>query len=145
MFSIRHFLIATGISGAVCGTVMLFSRCENPRELALGDWKGSNTPLLAEVTEDTVSWSAPGARGRFSYTWQQEEKSPYRVNFRRGQTVVEADICFDGKNTVIVEPRVFQQLPPMLQEHLRSRNKTLGRPEEELKLIFRRLHREDNR
>jgi len=139
MFSLRHFLTAAGISTAVCTTVLLFPRCENPRELVLGDWKGVNIPIQAEVSEDTVQWSAPGARGKFTYTWEQEEESPYRVRFRRRQTEVEVDISFDGDDTVLVEPIVFEKLPPSLQEHLRSRNKSLGRPETEIRLAFRRL------
>lgn len=139
MFSLKHFLLAAGVSTAICATVLFFPRCENPRELALGDWKGANTPLMAEVTEDSVQWSAPGARGRFSYTWEQDRKSPYRVSFRRGQTVVKVDVCFDGDDMVLVEPLVFEKLPAVLQQHLRSRNKLLGRPETEIKLSFRRV------
>lgn len=139
MFSLRHFLTAAGISTAVCTTVLLFPRCENPRELVLGDWKGANVPIQAEVSENTVQWSTPGARGKFTYTWEQEKKSPYRVRFRRGQTEIGADVSFDGDDTVLVEPIVFDELPPLLQQHLRSRNKSLGRPETEIRLVFRRL------
>lgn len=139
MFSLRHFLTAAGIGTAVCATILLFPRCENPRELAPGDWKGANIPLQAEVSADTVQWSAPGSRGKFTYTWEQEKESPYRVRFRRGRTEIEANISFDGDDTVLVEPIVFEKLPPLMQQHLRDRNKSLGRPETEIRLVFRRL------
>lgn len=139
------FMLKAPIKGFVCSiigvicAIVLPDWFENPIKLAPGEWKGSSGNMQAEVTEELVSWSAGGHRGKFTYTWVQTDSEPYRVSFRRGNREFEADIEFNGRDEAVVRPLVFEQLPELAREYIRSRNKAMNRPEDELVFVFRRV------
>lgn len=117
--------------------ILIYLAChgkEDPALLALGDWKGEELKLQAEVTETHVAWSGYGERGKFSYRWIQTEKEPYRIEFKRGDKTIEADVEFDGKDKAILTPRLEGGVPSFIRQYNRSR----GRAEDDLSLTFRR-------
>ncbi len=137
MFSLRHILAAIAAIGVLC-VVFIPDWFENPRELAIGEWLGVPNKMQGEVDATQVRWQVGGHRGKFSYTWVQTEQEPYRVQFRRGDRVFEADVEFRGRDEAVVYPLIFEQLPELAQEYIRSRNKAKNRPENEMIFVFRR-------
>lgn len=137
MFSMRHILSAIAAIGVLC-VVFIPDWFENPQELAIGEWLGVPNKMQGEVDATQVRWQVGGHRGKFSYTWVQTEQEPYRVQFRRGDRVFEADVEFNGRDEVVVHPLIFEQLPELAQEYIRSRNKAKNRPENEMIFVFRR-------
>ncbi len=137
---LRNFFIASGISALVCTIIFIPQWYEDPRQLALGEWK-ENSPrgMQAEVTDTGIQWRGYGRRGKLSYEWLQTEDEPYRVSIRRGQTCIEANVTFNGDDEVILEPDIFDKLPELARTYIRDRNKRHKRPENELIFCFRRV------
>lgn len=110
---------------------------ENPRELALGEWKEATSRLRVEVEPQRAAWRGMG-HGSAKYEWLQTDKPPYRLRFvYRGESI-EANLTFDGKNTAIFEPEIWEKLPAMAQKQLSEFNRRHNRPAGEFRLIFRR-------
>lgn len=137
MLSMRYVLSALAAIGLLC-VVFIPDWFENPQELAIGEWLGVPNRMQGEVDAEQVRWQVGGHRGKFSYTWVQTEREPYRVQFRRGDKVFEADVEFNGRDEAVVYPLIFDQLPELAQDYIRSRNKALDCPENEMIFHFRR-------
>ena len=129
--------IAVVVVVALVGGVWWMLSGEDPRELALGEWKEGKSRLRVEVRPEQAEWRGMG-HGRLKYEWVQTEKSPYLVRFTYHGETFEAAVEFDGKDTAIVEPRVWHKLPGMMQQQIREHNRRHNRPETELKLVLRR-------
>lgn len=136
----RNFFIALGISSAICAAIFIPDWGEDPRKLAPGEWKeASPRGMGAEVDETTIKWQGYGRHGKFTYEWLQTEKEPYRVRIRKGQTIVDADVTFNGKDEAVLAPDVFDKLPDIARSYIRDLNKRNNRPETEIVLVFRRV------
>ncbi|MBQ2379994.1 MAG: hypothetical protein II295_06340 [Akkermansia sp.] len=141
MLSLRNIGIVLA-SVVLLSVIFIPDWFEDPVKLAIGEWKGEPNGIQGEVSEQQVYWQVGGRRGRFSYTWVQTEKEPYRVRFARGENVFEADVEFNGRNEAVLQPLVFEQLPELAQEFIRKKNKARNRPENELIFVFRRVKSE---
>lgn len=137
---LRHFFIALGISSALCAVIFLPDWGEDPRELALGEWKEARPRgLKAEVDAAGIRWQGYSHRGKLTYEWLQTDEEPYRVRIVKGQTSVDAHVTFNGKDEVILEPDIYDKLPDIARSYIRDHNKRNKRPEKEIVLIFRRI------
>lgn len=137
MINHRSILVFLLLVGGLCA-LLIPDWFEDPIALALGRWQAVPSGMRAEVDEERVRWQVGGHYGRFAYEWVQTRDEPYRVIFRRGEQVFEADVIFDGEDEVVVLPLVFDELPPMAREYIASQNKARNRPEKELRFVFRR-------
>lgn len=138
MLTLRNFFISLAAIGLLC-VIFIPDWFEDPVELAIGEWQGVPNRMRAEVNDTRVRWEMSGNAGRLSYTWVQTETEPYRVQFRRGEEVFDADIIFDGADEVVVMPHIFDRLPLMAREHIARTNKAADRPENEIRYVFRRV------
>lgn len=134
-------ILFAGCVGLLCA-VLIPDWFEDPVELAKGEWIGYPQKVRAEVDAQQVRWSVGGHRGKFAYTWVQTDSEPYRVRFSRGGESFEADVIFDGDDEAVLLPLVFDKLPDIAREHIRSTNKARNRPEDELRFLFRRVKAE---
>ena len=137
MFARLYIYIVAAIAVG-CGLWWLFSGHEDPRELALGEWQESTSRLKVEITPEKAAWRGMG-HGTTKYTWLNADTPPYRVSFTYQGKTVEALVTFDGSNTAIFEPQVWEHLPALAQQHLRDLNRRHNRPEKEFRVIFRRV------
>lgn len=135
----RRLIYLLLILALLLGVIVLPDWSEDPRRLAIGEWMEQSSHLRAEVTEDTIAWRGFNRRGNLTYTWLQTNKEPYRVAIRRGEQLIEADVTFDGDDVALLEPDVFDKLPPTARRYIRERNHARQAPEEEIRLIFRRV------
>lgn len=115
-----------------------FSGKPDPRQLALGEWREAAGRLSVEVAPETASWRGMG-RGKIAYNWLQTDKEPYRVHFVYHGQDIEANVSFDGKDTAILEPEVWDMIPSVAQQQIKDVNRSRNRPERELRLVFRRI------
>lgn len=120
------------------GLWWLLSPKADPRELALGEWKEVSSSLRVEVEPERVVWRGMG-RGKAKYEWLQTEKEPYRLRFVYQGDTIEANITFDGRNTAIFEPEIWEKLPAEAQKHLSEINRHHNRPATEFRLLFKRV------
>ena len=137
---LRNFFIALGISSAICAAIFIPDWGENPREIAIGEWKEAGPRgMAAEVTDTDIRWQGYGRRGKLTYEWLQTEEEPYRVRIRKGKTIVDANVTFNGKDEAVLEPEIFDKLPDIARSYIRDLNKRNNRPETEIILVFRRV------
>ena len=111
---------------------------EDPRELAQGSWEDRANHILLEVDATRVEWRVAGHHGKLPYEWLQTDSEPYRAKVTRDGQDYEADITFKGADTAIANFLVFEQLPSEAQRAIREMNKAAGRPEREIRFVFRR-------
>ncbi len=135
----RRLLLIVVALLLLAGVIFIPDWFEDPRRLAPGEWVEQSTRLQAEVTDQDIRWRGLNNRGRLTYTWIQTDEEPYRVAIRRGQQVVEARVSFHGSDEAILEPEIFDKLPSLARRYIRERNRARQRPEEEIRLIFRRV------
>ena len=133
----RRWYIWVVAAVLVGGLWWLLGPKENPRELVLGEWKEVSSRLRVEVEPERAAWRGMG-HGSVKYEWLQTEKSPYRLRFVYQGDTIEANLFFDGENTAVFEPEVWDKMPTVAQEHLRRLNRRHNRPDTEFRLIFRR-------
>lgn len=138
MNKLRLTLILTVLS-IICGLIFIPDWFEDPRELAPGDWKDSGRTGTLEVTDSSIILHGFGHRGTISYQWLQTESEPYTMQIVYGGHRLDAHITFDGPNTVIAELDIMDKLPAEAAKTLRSKNRSLGRPENEFRLVFFRM------
>lgn len=122
----------------VAGSLLWLCRsAPDPRQLVLGDWKESTNRLYVEVTPGLAT--ARGmAHGSVAYEWVQTEKEPYTLKCTYRQDTFEVQVSFPSDDVAVVEPRVWHLIPPSHQRLIREFNRRNKRPEEELRLVFRR-------
>ena len=133
----RNVMAAVMLLVLVVGVSMWLWGNEKPQELALGEWKDSTGRLRVEVEPGKATWRG-AHRGSLRYVWVQADKSPYKLSLSYQGGEIEADLVFDGKNTAILMPDVWDKLPPAAQKELSNSNRRHGRPEREFRIIFRR-------
>ena len=135
----RRLLLIVVALLLLAGVIFIPDWFEDPRRLAPGEWVEQGTRLKAEVTDKDIHWRGFNSRGRLTYDWLQTDKEPYRVVIRRGEQAVEALVTFNGEDEAILEPEIFDKLPSLARRYIRERNRARQRPEEEIRLIFRRV------
>ncbi len=134
---LRWWLVATAVSMLITGLCMLFRSTENPRELALGEWREQSARVRVEVLPAEARWRGAG-HGTLRYEWLQTNESPYRVRLESRGKTVEADVSFVGDDRMLVEPDIWDLLPTSAQKMLGDINRQHGRPEREFRLLLRR-------
>lgn len=126
-----------------CLALMLPGWFEDPRQLVLGEWKESGNLGYVEVDASTARWRGSNYRGTFQYTWVQTESEPYTAEVsRNGKEKWLVGITFEDEDHAVVDFYIMDKLPPEAQNFIRSKNRARNRPEDELKLHFRRVKAE---
>lgn len=118
--------------------VWLSSGRPDPREVLLGDWREASSRVHVEVTPESATAHGIGRRATVKYEWVQTEREPYMLRFRYHGEALEAFVYIQDKDTVLVEPQIWEQLPELARQHIRQVNRQHGRPEQELRFLFRR-------
>lgn len=144
MTRFRLFLLVFVALDALLCLIFLPDWGEDPTQLALGSWRSQHKSLgiHADVSEGRINWNGKAGRGVITYTWLQTEEEPYRLQFKRGQDTMEAQVTFDGADTAILEPDILGKLPPAARDYIRKQNRINKRPEDEFRLIFVRVKEE---
>ena len=137
----RLRLLLLLVIGSVTGSLaLLLPGCfKNPRELVLGEWQEVNKLGYVEVTDSTARWRGGNYKATFHYTWVQDADEPYTVEVSRNGENWLADITFESDDVAEVNLRIFDQLPAEAQDFIRQKNKARNRPENELRMRFRRV------
>lgn len=119
------FILSAILLSALFTLVFVQSQKEDPVQLALGSWGSQQKRLSfqAEVTEERITWSGLFGRGTCTYTWLQTEKEPYLLEFRRGEELTKAKVSFDGSDTAILEPEIFDKLPKLSKNRFANKIK----------------------
>lgn len=112
---------------------------ENPRELAPGEWQDAGRKGKVEVDENAVHLLGFGPEEPIRYEWLQTDDEPYTMQLTYGSYTVVANITFNGRDEVIAELDVMDKLPSTAADMLRKKNRNAGRPENEFRLLFRRV------
>lgn len=66
------------------------------------------------------------------------ENSPYRALLKRRDRSVQVNVRFVDRDSMIVEPDIWEMLPENAREMLSDINLRHGRPEKEFRLLLRR-------
>ena len=135
-----RLLLLLVICSVIGSMALLLPGCfKNPRELVLGEWQEVNKLGYVEVTDSTARWRGGNYKATFHYTWVQDADEPYTVEVSRNGENWQADITFESDNEADVYLHVFDKLPPEAQDFIRQKNKARNRPENELRMRFRRV------
>ena len=135
----RLILIAAPLLLGFLGLIVwLCSSRLDPREVVLGDWQEASSHIRVEVTPDRAAARGIGRRAVVKYEWVQTEREPYRLQFHYHGEVLEALVYISNKDTVIVEPQIWEQLPEPARQHIQQVNRQRNRPERELRFLFHR-------
>lgn len=133
LISAAAVLLATG------ALILIPDWFEDPRRLAPGEWKDAGRRGTIDVTESTLTLRGFGPEDPIPYEWVQTEDEPYTLLVTYGSYRLMADITFNGKNEVIADLDVMDKLPSDIADTLREKNRHAGRPENEFRLLFRRV------
>ena len=135
-----RLLLLLVICSVIGSMALLLPGCfKNPRELVLGEWQEVNKLGYVEVTDSTARWRGGNYKATFHYTWVQDADEPYTVEVSRNGENWLADITFESDDVAEVNLRIFDQLPAEAQDFIRQKNKARNRPENELRMRFRRV------
>ena len=135
-----RLLLLLVICSVIGSMALLLPGCfKNPRELVLGEWQEVNKLGYVEVTDSTARWRGGNYKATFHYTWVQDDDEPYTVEVSRNGENWLADITFESDDVAEVNLRIFDQLPAEAQDFIRQKNKARNRPENELRMRFRRV------
>ena len=155
MTRIRLILLLFLISLLSCAALLLPGWFKNPRELVQGEWQEYNKLGYVEVTDCTARWRGgnyratfqPRWRGgnyraTFQYSWLQDESEPYSIEISRNQEKYLVSLSFESDDLAVVDFHIMEKLPPEAREFIRQKNKARNRPEDELKMRFKRVKSE---
>lgn len=134
---VRWWLIASVVSALTVGVCVLLWPKEDPRELVLGEWREQSMRVRVEVLPGAAKWRGMG-HGTLRYEWLQTENSPYRALLKRRDRSVQVNVRFVDRDSMIVEPDIWEMLPENAREMLSDINLRHGRPEKEFRLLLRR-------
>lgn len=135
----RLILLIVICSVAASIALMLPGCFKNPRELAQGNWQECNKLGYVDVTDSTAYWRGSSQKATFQYTWVQDNREPYTVEITRKGESYLADVTFETDDLANVNFRIIDKLPPEAQDFIRQKNRARNRPENELRLRFRRI------
>ena len=134
---LRVGLLALLLGAVACG-ILLPDWFEDPRKKILGDWQEGKRSFYVSVDEQYIRWSRGTKSSNIPYKWLQTDKEPYTLQLEYNHEQIAVDLTFDGDDTAVAEPRIWEKLPDYAQEWIRTRNRAAGRPEKEFAILFRR-------
>lgn len=134
---LRVGLLALLLVAAACG-IFLPDWFEDPRKKILGNWQEGKRSFYVSVDERYIRWSRGTKSSNIPYKWLQTDKEPYTLQLEYSHEQIVVDLTFDGDDTAVAEPRIWDKLPDYAQEWIRARNRAADRPEKEFAILFRR-------
>ena len=135
----RLLLLLILLTLATCAALLLPGWFKDPRQLVQGEWQEVNKLGLVEVTDCTARWLGSNYKGTFQYTWIQADDEPYSIEVSRNEGNWLVSLTFEDDDHAIVDFHIIDKLPSQAQELIRQKNRARNRPEDELRLRFRRL------
>lgn len=130
-------LILLSVLGSLA--LMLPGWFKDPRQLVLGEWQETGKLGYVEVTDATARWRGSHAQRTFHYSWVQTDSEPYTIEISRNQDKWLVGVSFEDDDLAEVTFYIMDKLPPEAQDFIRQRNRAKKRPDDELKLRFRRV------
>ncbi len=115
---------------------------KDPRQLVQGEWQEYGKMGYVEVTDSTARWRGSNYKGSFQYNWIQTDSEPYTAEVSRNKDKWLVGITFEDDDHAVVDFYIMDKLPAEARDFIRSRNRAKNRPEDELKLRFRRVKAE---
>lgn len=112
---------------------------KDPRELVQGEWQEWNKLGTVEVTDCTARWQSGRHKMTFQYTWVQDDSEPYTIEVSRNNQKWLVGVTFEDDDHALVDFYIVDKLPAEARDFIREKNRARNRPEDELKLRFRRL------
>lgn len=138
MNTLRSIYILIGIS-LLSAIIFIPDWFEDPRRLLPGEWQDSGRRGRIEATEEYLQIYGVGSEEPIPYEWLQTDDEPYTLQVSYGRHTISADIIFNGKDEVIANLDIMHKLPREAADTMRQKNRSAGRPENEFRLIFRRI------
>ncbi len=135
----RLLLLLILLTLATCAALLLPGWFKDPRQLVQGEWQEVNKLGQVEVTDCTARWQGSNYKGTFQYTWIQTDDEPYSIEVSRNEGNWLVSLTFEDDDHAIVDFHIIDKLPAQAQELIRQKNRARNRPEDELRLRFRRL------
>ena len=136
MPSLRTIILSIMGLNALLALIFIPDWFEDPRELAIGEWRDAGKRGYLEVDETHIRTRGLGARGSISYEWVQTEDEPYTMQLTWRHYTITAHITFDGPDTAIADLDVMRHLPREAARIVKKQNKAAGRPENEFRMVF---------
>lgn len=135
----RLILLMILLSLISCAALLMPGWFKDPRALVQGEWQEANKLGYVEVTDCTARWQGGNYKATFNYTWIQTDDEPYTMEISRNGEKWLAGITYDDDNHATVDFYIMDKLPPEARDFIRQKNRARNRPEDELKLRFRRV------
>ena len=142
MTRVRLILILILLSVLASVALLLPGWFKDPRELVQGEWQEFNKLGYVEVTDCTARWRGGNYRGTFHYKWLQDNSEPYSIEISRNEEKYLVSLTFESDDLAVVDFHIIDKLPPEAREFIRQKNKARNRPEDELKMRFKRVKAE---
>lgn len=139
----RLILLLVLLSFLGCLALMLPGWFKDPRQLVQGEWQEYNKLGYVDVTDSSVHWRRGNYRGSFRYSWVQTESEPYTAEISHKKDKWLIGITFEDDDHAVVDFYIMDKLPAETRDFIRSKNRARIRPEDELKLRFRRVNSEN--
>ena len=138
-----RIVVAVAAVWAVLGGIWWYvGHSVDPREVVVGDWRETSSRLRVEVTPDTATARGLGRySGSVTYEWVETEREPYRVRFVYRRDTMEALIYVHDRDTLVVEPLIWDKMPASVRSQIREVNRARKRPEQEIRLLFNRVNK----
>ena len=135
----RLLLLLIILTLVTCAALLLPGWFKDPRQLVQGEWQEVNKLGQVEVTDCTARWQGSNYKGAFQYTWTQSDNEPYSIKVSRNEENWFVSLTFEDDDHAVVDFHIIDKLPAQAQELIRQKNRARNRPEDELRMRFRRL------
>ena len=129
-----------GAAVVVAGALVwgLCSRGVDPREVLPGDWREATAGFCVDVSRSEAQPRGVGLKGKAVYTWVQADREPYLLHVKYRRYEADVRVYIHDRDTVTLEPLVWEQLSAEQQASIAQINRMYNRPPHELKFLFRR-------
>ncbi len=139
MTRVRLILILILLSLIASVALLLPGWFKDPRELVQGEWQEFNKLGYVEVTDCTARWRGGNHRTTFQYSWLQDSSEPYSLEITRNEEKYLVSLIFESDDLAVVDFHIMDKLPPEARDFIRQKNKARNRPQDELKMRFKRV------
>lgn len=139
MVRTRIILLIVLLSLASCIALLLPGWFKDPRELVQGEWQEWNKLGQVEVTDCTARWQGGNYKANFQYSWIQSDSEPYTIEVTRNNQKWLIGVTFEDDDNALVDFYIVDKLPAEARDFIRQKNRARNRPEDELKLRFKRI------
>lgn len=112
---------------------------KDPRKMVQGEWQEFNKLGCVEVTDCTARWQGGNYKATFRYDWVQTDDEPYTLEISRNNEKWLIGVTFETDDLAEVDFYIMDKLPPEARDFIQQKNKARNRPENELKMRFRRI------